>query len=191
MGRGLRGCGGRVLMRKSMGMHSKTISHALLDEGSSAYPRVKIARGNMLTSMGHTVRGRSARAVAGAAPAPAPAESHVELLPEEALYLLERGSMQAWVRSTGHSRARRRSGGGAARDAAGASPQEERRVQGPITASNADADADAWDESIQGFPGAVEMSVMQGFAHFIGRDGLTLERYQVGRLSFEATYVER
>jgi tRNA-splicing endonuclease subunit Sen54 len=65
----------------------------------------------------------------------------IQLLPEEALFLLERGSLQIWMRP----------GEGAAE----------------------------WDDEIWGVPGAVEMSVADAFAAFLGKDGLTWERYQV------------
>ena len=61
----------------------------------------------------------------------------IQLLPEEALFLLERGSLQIWM------------GEG------------------------------EWDDEIWGVPGAVEMSVADAFAAFMGKDGLTWERYQV------------
>lgn len=36
-----------------------------------------------------------------------------------------------------------------------------------------------WDEEVHGFKGAWEMSAQEAFSHFIGQEGLTLERYQV------------
>jgi len=36
-----------------------------------------------------------------------------------------------------------------------------------------------WSDEESGVVGAVEMSVMEGFGAFIGKDGLTWERYQV------------
>lgn len=76
--------------------------------------------------------------------------STMELLPEEALYLLERGSMQIWCAPSAY--------GG-------------EDVDGDVGFS--------WDEEVQGFKGMVEMSAMEGFSRFIGQEGLSLERYQV------------
>jgi hypothetical protein len=72
-------------------------------------------------------------------------KSNVELLPEEALYLLERGSLQIW-----------QPGGGG---------DEELKME--------------FDEDTQTFPGCTEVTVMEGFARFVGMDGLSMERYQV------------
>lgn len=60
----------------------------------------------------------------------------LELLPEEALYLVERGSMFCWK-------------------------EEEAEVLKP--------------EGVDGTP----MTVQQAYAEMIGREGLTLEKYQV------------
>jgi tRNA-splicing endonuclease subunit Sen54 len=78
----------------------------------------------------------------------------MELMPEEALYLLERGSLQIWVRSN---------------------------VYGEVGDAKQDQDiSDDFDDERQGFEDATEMSVMEGYGRFIGMDGLSLERYQVG-----------
>ncbi len=131
---------------------SKNISHAILTTASS-YPILKIMRGNMFLSAGHTIRSPHA--------APLTADkgktkqiSRMELMPEEALYLLERGSLQIWVRSAVYV-------------PSAASKVEEPEVE------------DEFDEELQGFADATEMSVMEGYGRFIGMDGLSLERYQV------------
>jgi hypothetical protein len=89
-----------------------------------------VTRGHLLDTMGITVR----------TPSNDPkgkAKATIQLLPEEALFLLERGSLQIWM------------GEG------------------------------EWDDEVWGVPGAVEMSVAEAFAAFLGTDGLTWERYQV------------
>lgn len=62
-------------------MDSKSMSHALLSP-SSPYPYILVTRGHMLDTMGASIKRGKTR---------------TELLPEEALYLLERGSLQIWV----------------------------------------------------------------------------------------------
>lgn len=76
-------------------------------------------------------------------------KARLQLLPEEALYLLERGSLQIWV--------------------------------GPEAKSEGDLarGIGQWQDEDWGVRGAIEMSVMEGFATFIGRDELSWERYQV------------
>lgn len=76
-------------------------------------------------------------------------KTYTQYLPEEALYLLERGSLQIWI---------------------GREPENEEDVRNGIG---------EWKDEEWGVGGAVEMSVMEGFGAFIGKDGLTLERYQV------------
>lgn len=73
----------------------------------------------------------------------------MELLPEEALYLLERGTLQIWCHPSAYD---------------------------PSVPASEDL---VWDDARAGFDGCVEMSAMEAFSRFIGRDGLTLERYQV------------
>ena len=73
-----------------------------------------------------------------------------ELQPEEALYLLERGTLQIWIQHD--------------TDTDTKSPSD---------------DSLTWSEEEQGFKDCIEMSVMEGFGRFVGQDGLTLERYQV------------
>lgn len=82
--------------------------------------------------MGHTVRSKQAEK----------SVSRTELLPEEALYLLERGSLQVWYGSD-------------------------------------EGELGQWSDEVFGVVGATEMSVMQGYSTFIGKEGLSLERYQV------------
>jgi len=116
------------------------MAHALLTD-SSAYPRVLIARGHLLDGLGISVR-------YPAGPTGKP-KTYTELLPEEALYLLERGSLQIWT-------------GKAAK-----------------TLQEVADGLGEWCEEEYGVKGAVELSVMEGFATFIGQDGLSWERYQV------------
>ena len=74
-------------------------------------------------------------------------QTYTELLPEEALYLLERGSLQIWITNG---------------------------------SSGALGDSDpVLNEKEYGFENSTEMSVMQGFSTFLGKDDLTWERYQV------------
>lgn len=105
--------------------NSKSMSHALYSP-TSPYPVILVARGHLLDSMGISVRRDKGKARA-------------ELLPEEALFLLDRGSLQIWV--------------------------------GPEDGE--------WNEEECGITGAIEMSVSEGFAAFLGKDNLTWERYQV------------
>jgi tRNA-splicing endonuclease subunit Sen54 len=77
----------------------------------------------------------------------------MELLPEEALYLLERGSLQIWY---------------------GPSAQ---------TVNEVEAGVGEWCDEEYGVKAAMEMSVLEGFATFIGQDNLTWERYQVGGIA--------
>ncbi|EIW67947.1 hypothetical protein TREMEDRAFT_14304, partial [Tremella mesenterica DSM 1558] len=112
------------------GGSSKAISHAVYDPTSEApYPKMLITRGHIYDSLGIAVRKGKGK-------------SSVQLLPEESLYLLERGSLQIWVGPEG------------------------------------DDGIGQWDEEFQGVKGAVEMSVMEGYGNFLGREGLTWERYQ-------------
>lgn len=120
------------------------MSHALLDP-SSQYPRVIVARGHLLDSMGIAIRHYSQFV--------AQPRTYTELLPEEALYLLERGSLQLWLGPLA------------------VSPEDEANGIGE------------WSDEEYGIRGAVEMSVMEGFATFIGQDNLSWERYQVRHLS--------
>lgn len=116
------------------------MSHAFLP-ADSQYPRLLITRGHLLDTMGMSIRHRS--------PGSSRTKTYTELLPEEALYLLERGTLQIW---TGYS-----------------AETDEERAHG----------VGEWDEGIQGVKDAVELSVMEGFGTFIGQDDLTWERYQV------------
>lgn len=103
----------------------------------SPYPHIITARGHMLDNMGIAVRHAACGKGKG--------KARLQLLPEEALYLLERGSLQIWI-----------------------GPEEEvARGVGE------------WRDEDWGVRGAIEMSVMEGFAAFIGRDELSWERYQV------------
>ncbi|KAJ9112250.1 hypothetical protein QFC22_006334 [Naganishia vaughanmartiniae] len=163
---------------------------------SSEYAQVQIVRGNLFGTLGHTIRppytpGMAAEKNAAAAAAAAAAVtvagnggstttattnssgggSTMELLPEEALYLLERGSMQIWCAPSVYAKHHPYESKSSSLNA---DLVKEKRVEheqgiGPL----------AWDEQVQGFDGMVEMTAMEAFARFIGQDGLTLERYQV------------
>lgn len=76
--------------------------------------------------------------------------ARVHLLPEEAIYLTERGSLQIWN----------------GRAPANAREEEEEGIG-------------AWSDEEFGIKGAVEMSVMEVYGAFMGMDGLTWQRYQV------------
>ncbi|CAK9779710.1 hypothetical protein CC85DRAFT_307904 [Cutaneotrichosporon oleaginosum] len=65
------------------GVASKSLSHALITP-ASPFPQLIISRGHVLDTLGITVR------PAGGG------KGRIELLPEEALYLAERGSLQIW-----------------------------------------------------------------------------------------------
>jgi tRNA-splicing endonuclease subunit Sen54 len=118
------------------------MAHALLTE-TSPYPRVLITRGHLLDSMGLSVRHP-------ALPGSSKLRTVTELLPEEALYLLERGTLQIWV---------------------GREALDEEDVRNEVG---------MWKEEEYGVGGAVEMSVLEGFGLFLGSDALNWERYQVG-----------
>ena len=135
---------------------SKNISHATLST-KSPFPQVQIIHGNLFLTLGHTIR----PPYDPTQPKPATAApSTMELLPEEALYLLERGTLQIWCHPSAYD---------------------------PSLAPGEDL---VWNDAHAGFDGCVEMSAMEAFSRFIGRDGLTLERYQVrflGRFLFFAS----
>ncbi|KAI5117358.1 hypothetical protein M0805_002472 [Coniferiporia weirii] len=113
---------------------SKVASYAVW-RPEIARARVLSARGNHLLTMGHNVPRRSPL---NDAQKEKKAEKAVDLLPEEALYLIERGSMFCWVQVDGM-----------------------RRIE--------------MDGDVDGTP----MTVQQAYTQMIGREDLTLERYQV------------
>lgn len=119
------------------------MSHALLTP-SSPYPRLLVARGHILDSLGISIRGHSLQSNPNRK-----GKTYTQFLPEEALYLLERGSLQIWL---------------------GREPENPEDYENGIG---------EWSDEESGVVGAVEMSVMEGFGAFIGKDGLTWERYQV------------
>lgn len=136
------------------GGHSKSMSHALLVPGTS-FPRILVARGHLQMTLGMTVRSFEN----------GKGKSRVELLPEEALYLLERGSLQIWV--------------------------------GPVPMTE-EEEADRlgeWVDEEQGVRGATELSAMEGYGVFLGKEGLTWERYQayayLKRLGYTVQRVRR
>ena len=109
---------------------SKNVSYAVWCPQTSR-ARILLAHGNFLATMGHNVP-RNYDTPAVGPEARKKIEKVVELLPEEALYLIERGSMLCWSR---HDR----------------------------------------DTPEEGAP----MSLQQAYAEMIGKQELTLERYQV------------
>ncbi|ORY34221.1 hypothetical protein BCR39DRAFT_516853 [Naematelia encephala] len=123
------------------GGNSKSISHAVLVP-ASPFPRVIVTRGHLLDTLGIIVRSPPVSSGKGKV------QTFNELLPEEALYMLERGSLQIWV-----------------------------GAELGLT-DKLDADVKAWSDEEYGVKGAVEMSVMEGYGAFIGKEGLTWERYQ-------------
>lgn len=117
----------------------KSLSHALITS-ESPYPTLVIARGHVLDSMGISVRdirddGKSA--------------ARVQLLPEEAIYLAERGSLQLWN---------------------GRAPQSVQEEEDGVG---------RWCDEEFGIKGAVEMSIMEVYGAFMGLDRLNWQRYQV------------
>lgn len=119
---------------------SKAMSHALLTPGSP-YPKMIVTRGHIYDTLGISVRHP---------PRFGKRHTYNELLPEEALYLLERGSLQIWV-----------------------GPEAETETDNILGVGT-------WKDEEYGVVGAVEMSVMEGYGIFLGKEGLTWERYQVG-----------
>lgn len=113
---------------------SKSISYAVWHAGI-ARAHVTLARGIHFLNMGHSV----ARVPENSAGDVRRVPKRLELLPEEALYLVERGAMFCWKESAF-----------ATADGAGL-------------------------EDMDGAP----MSVQQAFAEMIGKEDLTLEKYQV------------
>lgn len=118
--------------------HSKAISYATWHP-DIARTHVTVARGIHFSSMGHS------------APRPTEGEEEekmqkrLELLPEEAIYLIERGSLFCWK-------------------------QMDLGV-GKIPGLH----------DIAGSP----MSVQQAYSEMIGREGLTLEKFQVSNMCFQ------
>lgn len=100
-----------------------------------ARAHVTLARGIHFSTMGHSVARASPTFTGDAHRIP----KRLELLPEEALYLVERGAMFCW----------------SAREAAS--------LETPGL------------EDMEGVP----MTVQQAFAEMIGKEDLTLEKYQV------------
>jgi len=129
---------------------SKAMSHALLTP-SSPYPKMLITRGHIHDSLGIAVRQQTRFS----------RQTTVELLPEEALYLLERGSLQIWL-----------------------GPE-------PETETDYALGVGTWKDEEYGVKGAVEMSVMEGYGCFIGKEGLTWERYQVSLLALLKAEADR
>jgi tRNA-splicing endonuclease subunit Sen54 len=123
---------------------SKSISHAVMSP-FDPFPRVIVSRGHLWDHMGVPVRSTVVSS------AKATNRSSILLLPEEALYLLERGSLQIWFRPN----------------------VDIEEAEGKLVETE-------WDDEAYGVRNAVEMSVQEGYAKFIGMEGLTWEKYQVG-----------
>lgn len=81
--------------------------------------------------------------------------SRIELLPEEAIYLVERGSLQIW------------------------------NGRDPSSEEDEEAGVGAWCDEEFGVKGAVEMSLLEVFAAYMGKEALSWQRYQVGILSID------
>ncbi|KAL1407053.1 tRNA-splicing endonuclease subunit sen54 [Vanrija albida] len=123
------------------GAASKSLSHAVVTP-SSPFPQLIVSRGHVLDSVGITVR----RSITEGDQTKT--TSRVELLPEEAMYMAERGTLQIWN---------------------GRDPEtEEDRQRG----------VGEWCDEEFGVRGAVEMSVMEVFGAFMGKEALTWQRYQ-------------
>lgn len=121
---------------------SKNISYGIWYPSISR-AHVTAARGIHFSNMGHSVARESA-----ATNNADRVHKRLELLPEEALYLVERGAMFCWKHTM---------------------------VSLPPVEPGLD--------EVSGAP----MSVQQAFAEMIGKEDLTLERYQVGTLSSNRT----
>jgi len=122
---------------------SKSVSYAVWYP-NLARAHVTVARGIHFTSMGHSAQRPS--------PAGKP-RKRLELLPEETLYLMEKGALFCW-------KASRDDDNNNDDDEPGVE-EDEREVE--------------LDSASQGAP----MSVQQAYAELIGREDLTLDRYQV------------
>ncbi|OCF36287.1 tRNA-splicing endonuclease subunit Sen54 [Kwoniella heveanensis BCC8398] len=127
------------------GGNSKSISHAIITP-SNLFPRLLVVHGHLFDTLGITVRSPSTSS--SSLDGKGKGKTSIQLLPEEALYLLERGSLQIWV---------------------GRDPETEQEREDGVG---------EWCEEEYGVKGALEMSVMEGFGTFIGREGLSWERYQ-------------
>nr|GAT42654.1 predicted protein [Mycena chlorophos] len=120
-------------LRATRTISSKTVSYTLWHPQISR-AHVVLARGTHFNSLGHSVP-RPILTQDGAQKA----QKRLELLPEEALYLIERGSAFCWKETT-------------------------------VDVAQVDA-----AERVLGAP----MSVQQAYTEMIGKENLTLERYQV------------
>jgi tRNA-splicing endonuclease subunit sen54 N-term len=124
---------------------SKSVSYAVWYP-NLARAHVTVARGVHFTSMGHSVQRPSSSSLPAGGP-----RKRLELLPEEALYLMEKGALFCWKAS-----------------------RDDEHDDAPGEDENEDKDVE-WDSASQGAP----MSVQQAYAEMIGREDLTLDRYQV------------
>ncbi|TFK52170.1 hypothetical protein OE88DRAFT_1657269 [Heliocybe sulcata] len=119
-------------LRATRGVNNKSMSYAIWYP-QLARAHVTVARGTHFSSMGHSVQRHSLGTDTKLL-------KRLELLPEEALYLLERGALWCWQET-----------------------------------DTAPESIDMSDVEATGPP----MSVQQAYADMIGKEDLTLEKYQV------------
>lgn len=114
-----------------------------------ARAHVTQARGVLFNGMGHSVPRVTPKSAKEQDEGVSKVQKRTELLPEESLYLIERGSLFCWK------------------------DEPKARLH---SASGTEAETEVDEEShMRGSP----MSVQQAFAEMIGREDLTLERYHV------------
>ncbi|KAF9777543.1 tRNA-splicing endonuclease subunit sen54 N-term-domain-containing protein [Thelephora terrestris] len=145
-------------LRAERTISNKTISYGVWYP-NIARVHVTLARGGHFTSMGHSVpRPTSASGTNQHDAPPERVHKRLELLPEEALYLVERGAMFCWK-------------------------------EHDLFTTN--AQQGLFPDDMEGVP----MSVQQAYAEMIGKEDLTLERYQVyaylKRLGYVVTRVKQ
>jgi tRNA-splicing endonuclease subunit Sen54 len=120
------------VLRVSRSVASKSVSYAIWYP-SLARAHVTTARGIHFTSMGHSAsRSSSLNSLK--------VTKRTELLPEEALYLIEKGALLVW-----------------------------KAVEG----------IEYNEESVDGTMHGSPMTVQQAFSEMIGKEDISLERYQV------------
>ncbi|KDQ50520.1 hypothetical protein JAAARDRAFT_63133 [Jaapia argillacea MUCL 33604] len=131
----LRATKGTSIKNMSYGIWYPTIARA----------HVTIARGIHFSNMGHSVPRPVSIPQGEGKDVQKKVQKRLELLPEEALYLVERGAMMCW------------------------------KEQEADTEDFLGGESLVGEEVVEGTP----MSVQQAFAEMIGREELTLEKYQV------------
>ncbi|KZO94393.1 hypothetical protein CALVIDRAFT_539128 [Calocera viscosa TUFC12733] len=155
-------------LRAGRGSSSKNITHGLW---VPRLGRVKVPhpRGQYFTTMGHFLP-----ASEGTIGKEGKGVKQLVLLPEEALYLIERGSMACEREMRVQLRPPRSGEYGGREEGKGAGDGE----QGGEAATKAQEEEEA-KERVESVLHAVPMSVQQAYAEMLGTEGLTLERYQV------------